>query len=422
MIDLKLIRNDVAAVASNLAKRGIELDTNLISELEQERKSLQVKQEKLQALRNQKSKEIGKAKAGGQDAKPLMDEVGQIKQDLDAIDTEFSKIQSKLHNYLLEIPNLLHESVPEGRDENDNVEVSRFAEPKEFDFPVKDHIELGSMHKGMDFDAGVKLSGSRFVVLKGDIAKLHRALANFMLDEHISVHGYEEVNAPLMVDEKMMEGTGQFPKFVEDQYKIDDTNLWLIPTSEVSLTNLVRDELMTAKELPVKYVSHSMCFRKEAGSYGKDTKGMIRLHQFEKVELVQVVEADKSYEALEELCSHAQNILKKLGLPFRTVALCTGDVGFSAAKTYDLEVWVPSQECYREISSCSNTESFQAHRMQARYKDSNGKKHPVHTLNGSGLAVGRTLVAVMENYQQEDGSIVVPDVLVPYMKKEIISV
>ncbi|MBT4964018.1 MAG: serine--tRNA ligase [Francisellaceae bacterium] len=418
MIDVKLLRKNPQEIADNLAQRGFELDVKLINQLEQQRKELQVKQEQLQASRNQKSKLIGKAKAQGEDASIILKEVTIIKSELEGIETQFNNIAADLHDYLLTVPNLVHESVPQGKNETDNVEVGKFLVPKTFDFPPKEHSELGALHDGMDFDAGAKLSGSRFVVLKNEIAHLHRALANFMLDLHTKEHGYSEINAPLLVDEKMMEGTGQFPKFKEDQYHAEDTGLWLIPTSEVTLTNLVRDTLLSEAELPKKFVSHSLCFRKEAGSYGKDTKGMIRLHQFEKVELVQVVRKEDSYQALEELCSNARAVLDKLELPYRVVSLCGGDIGFSAAKTYDLDVWLPSQECYREISSCSNTEAFQASRMQARYKDQTGRKHPVHTLNGSGLAIGRTLVAVLENYQLEDGSIEIPRVLVPYMGKD----
>jgi seryl-tRNA synthetase len=417
MLDPKRIRNHLSDLVEPLMTRGFKLNVSKLEEIEKQRKTLQTSLEKLQNDRNTASKAIGAAKSKGEDVKQLMDEVAGlgtlIKEKTDHLDT----IQTEWQAYVSTIPNIPHESVPVGKDENENVEIRKWGEPKQFDFTPKDHVELGEQLKGMDFDMGAKLAGSRFVVLQGGVARLHRALAQFMLDIHSIQHGYTEVNVPYLVNSDSMFGTGQLPKMKEDIFKIEgDKDLWLIPTSEVPVTNMARDVIIEESALPKKYVCYSACFRSEAGSYGKDTRGMIRQHQFEKVELVQMVKPEDSYQALEYLLGHAEKILQLLELPYRVMSLCTGDIGFCSAKTYDLEVWLPGQNKYREISSCSNFESFQARRMQARYRNAvTGKPDLLHTLNGSGLAVGRTLVAVLENYQQADGSVLIPTVLRPYM-------
>ncbi|MFZ7201107.1 serine--tRNA ligase [Avibacterium avium] len=421
MIDANLLRNNLAEVAEKLkVRRGFELDVARITELEEQRKALQVKTETLQAERNARSKAIGAAKARGEDIEPLLAEVDNMGIELSMAKSQLDDVQADLQEIALSIPNIPADEVPLGNDENDNVEVSRWGEPRTFDFEVKDHVTLGEHLQGLDFAAGVKLSGARFVVMKGQIAKMHRALAQFMLDLHTEQHGYSETYVPYLVNHATLYGTGQLPKFGEDLFHTKplegEQPYALIPTAEVPVTNLVRDEILEQAELPIKMTAHTPCFRSEAGSYGRDTRGLIRMHQFDKVEMVQIVEPEKSMEALEELTGHAEKVLQLLNLPYRKVLLCTGDMGFGSAKTYDLEVWVPAQNTYREISSCSNMWDFQARRMQARYRVK-GEKKPrlVHTLNGSGLAVGRTLVAVLENYQNADGSITVPEVLRPYM-------
>lgn len=417
MLDPKLIRSDLASVAEQLKKRNFDLDVATLDQLESRRKECQVKTEELQSERNTKSKSIGKAKAAGEDIQPLLDEVAGLGEKLDSAKKELNEIQQDLDSILMGIPNLLHESVPIGKDESDNVEVRRWGEPATFDFEVKDHVDLGAENQWLDFDTASKLTGSRYVVMNGQMAKLHRALIQFMLDVHTNEHGYQEVYVPYIVNSDSLRGTGQLPKFEEDLFCVDkEAGQYLIPTAEVPVTNIVRDEIIDADRLPLKFTSHTPCFRSEAGSYGKDTRGMIRQHQFDKVEMVQMVSADKVWDALEELTQHAETILQKLELPYRVVTLCSGDVGFSAAKTYDLEVWLPGQSAYREISSCSCFGDFQARRMQARWRNpETGKPELLNTINGSGLAIGRTLVAVLENYQQSDGSIVVPDALRPYM-------
>ena len=418
MLDSKLIRTNPEAVAIALAKRGYVLDVERIKALEEERKAIQTKTEMLQQERNTRSKNIGKAKAAGEDIAPLMQAVEQLKQDLTTAEAELVKVQDSLEEFLRGVPNMPADEVPEGKSDEDNVEIRRWGTPRDFDFTVLDHVDLGEKLGGLDFDTASKITGSRFAVLRGGIARLHRALAQFMLDTHINEHGYEEVNVPFIVNADSLFGTGQLPNFEEDLFKLtDERGFYLIPTAEVPVTNILRDELLESSEqLPLKLVCHSPCFRSEAGSYGRDTRGMIRQHQFEKVELVQFVRPEQSDAALESLVGHAETILQKLGLPHRTVILCGGDIGFSAAKTYDIEVWVPSQNKYREISSCSNFRDFQARRMKARYRHpETGKPEFLHTLNGSGLAIGRTLLAVLENYQQADGSVIVPDVLQPYM-------
>lgn len=415
MLDIKLLRDNTEFVAEQLAKRGYELDISTFHQLEAKRKEIQVDMQQLQNERNTRSKEIGIAKGKGESVDALLNTVSSLGEQIKAKEIELESIQTSLNNMLLYIPNIPHTSVPYGKNEEDNVEIRKWGNPTEFNFFPKQHDELGEMNGGIDLPTSIKLSGSRFYVLKDKIAQLHRALGQFMLDLHTQQHGYQEVSVPYLVKSEVLFGTGQLPKFSEDQFAVQD-GLWLIPTAEVPITNMVRDQILDANELPLKFVCHSACFRREAGSYGKDTNGIIRRHQFEKVELVQIVHPNQSYQALEELTQHAEKVLQLLELPYRVVALCTGDIGFSAAKTYDLEVWLPGQECYREISSCSNTEAFQARRMQARFRDGDGKKPEyVHTLNGSGLAVGRTLVAVMENYQLPDGHIRVPKVLQPYM-------
>ena len=419
MIDIQLLRNDLDTVAARLASRNFTLDTEAFASLENERKALQTRMQELQATRNATSKRIGQAKAKGEDVAPIMAEVASLGDELKCAETAFELVQDKLNALLLTIPNLPNESVPTGKDETANVEVRRWGTPKQFDFEVKDHVDVGTP-LGLDAETGAKLSGARFTVLRNQIARLHRALAQFMLDTHTGSHGYVEMYTPYIVNAEVLYGTGQLPKFAEDMFRVergtsDEQTQYLISTSEISLTNTIRDSILKAADLPVKMTAHSPCFRSEAGSYGKDTRGFIRQHQFDKVEMVQIAHPEKSYEALEEMVGHAETILQKLGLPYRVVALCTGDMGFSAAKTYDLEVWLPAQNTYREISSCSNCEAFQARRMQARFKNEAGKNELVHTLNGSGLAVGRTLVAVLENYQQADGSVIVPEALRPYM-------
>lgn len=419
MLDIQQLRNDLDGVAARLAQRGFALDTATFSALEQERKALQTRTQDLQAERNAKSKAIGQAKAKGEDVAPIMASVAHLGDELKAAEQNLAVLQDKLNDMLLRIPNLPHESVPVGRDESGNVELHRWGTPRSFDFTVKDHVDIGTP-LGLDFETGAKLSGARFTVLKGQIAKLHRALAQFMLDVQTNEHGYTECYTPYIVNPEVLFGTGQLPKFAEDMFRVerggeDGQTQYLISTSEISLTNTVRDSVLRHDELPIKLTAHSPCFRSEAGSYGRDTRGMIRQHQFDKVEMVQIVAPEQSYATLEAMREHAENVLQKLGLPYRVVTLCTGDMGFGASKTYDLEVWLPAQNTYREISSVSNCEAFQARRMQTRVKNEAGKNELVHTLNGSGLAVGRTLVAVLENYQNADGSVTVPEVLRPYL-------
>jgi seryl-tRNA synthetase len=418
MLDIQLLRNDLDGVAARLAARGFALDTAAFAALEHERKALQTRTQDLQAERNAKSKAIGQAKAKGEDVAPIMASVAHLGDELKACEHNLAVLQEKLNDLLLRIPNLPHESVPAGKDESGNVELHRWGTPRQFDFEVKDHVDVGTP-LGLDFETGAKLSGARFTVLKGQIARLHRALAQFMVDTQTTEHGYTEVYTPYIVNPEVLFGTGQLPKFADDMFRVerggeDGQTQYLISTSEISLTNTVREQLLKAEDLPIKLTAHSPCFRSEAGSYGRDTRGMIRQHQFDKVEMVQIVAPDQSYQALEEMRSHAENVLQKLGLPYRVMTLCMGDMGFGAAKTYDLEVWLPAQNTYREISSVSNCEAFQARRMQTRVKI-DGRNELVHTLNGSGLAVGRTLVAVLENYQNADGSVTVPEALRPYM-------
>ena len=419
MLDSKLLRSNLQDVADRLASRGFVLDVARIEALEEQRKTVQTLTEKLQAERNAVSKGIGQAKQRGEDIAPLMANVENMGNQLSASKVELDEIQNALDAMLLNIPNLPHESVPVGADEDHNVEVRRWGTPTVFDFPIKDHVALGEQFGWLDFETAAKLSGARFALLRGPIARLHRALAQFMINLHINEHGYEEAYTPYLVQAPALQGTGQLPKFEEDLFKISregEADLYLIPTAEVSLTNIVAGEIIDAKQLPLKFVAHTPCFRSEAGASGRDTRGMIRQHQFDKVEMVQIVEPSTSMQALEGLTANAEKVLQLLELPYRTLALCTGDMGFSAVKTYDLEEWIPSQDKYREISSCSNCGDFQARRMQARFRNpETGKPELVHTLNGSGLAVGRTLVAVLENYQQADGSIRVPAVLKPYM-------
>ena len=423
MLDPNLLRNEPDAVAEKLARRGFKLDVATLLSLEERRKVLQVETENLQAERNARSKSIGQAKARGEDIEPLRQEVNALGERLDTAKAELDVLQQQIRDFSLALPNLPADEVPLGKDDTENQEILRWGEPRQFDFPVRDHVDLGEMAKGLDFAAAVKLTGSRFVVMQGQIARLHRALSQFMIDLHTQQHGYTETYVPYMVNHASLLGTGQLPKFGEDLFhtrpleeEADSSNYALIPTAEVPLTNLVRDEIVEEESLPIKLTAHSPCFRAEAGSYGRDTRGLIRMHQFDKVEMVQIVRPEDSMQALEELVGHAEKVLQLLNLPYRKVLLCTGDMGASAAKTYDLEVWLPAQNTYREISSCSNCQDFQARRMQARCRSKNDKKpRLVHTLNGSGLAVGRTLVAVLENYQQADGRIEVPEVLRPYM-------
>lgn len=416
MIDPRLFRDEIDLVVSELAKRGESVNKEEYLQLESERRSLQMEVESLQSERNSSAKSIGKAKAQGDDIEPLLAAVADLGEKLEASKTKLDEVQAKLNAIHLSLPNLPHASVPVGKDEAENREEKRWGTPREFSFTPKDHVDLCEK-RGLNFKAAAKITGSRFVVMEDKIAKLHRALAQFMLNTHTTEHGYVEMNVPVIVNEESLYGTAQLPKFSEDLFKLtDERNYYLIPTSEVPLTNLGRDEIFNEEELPLQVTAHSMCFRSEAGSYGRDTRGMIRQHQFEKVELVHFVKPDDSFDALERLVRHAEIILEKLELPYRRMTLCTGDMGFSAAKTYDLEVWLPGQETYREISSCSNCTDFQARRLKARYKNRETNKNElIHTLNGSGLAVGRTLVAVIENYQEEDGSIRVPEVLKPYM-------
>ena len=418
MLDPKYFRNnnDIANIAERLATRGFVLDSTRIQALEEKRKELQVKVQALQNERNTHSKAIGLAKSKGEDISPMMAKVELSGKELGDLNTELDTLQEQLKNIYLLIPNLPHPTVPIGKTETDNQEIRRWGEPKSFDFPAQDHVALGEQKKGMDFAAGAKIAGSRFVVLQGPLAKLHRALAQFMLDIHTQEYGYQEVYVPYLVNKQSLIGTGQLPQLQGDQFDISgEWDFSLIPTAEVPVTNLARDIIYPAESLPLKFVAHTPCFRSEAGSYGKDTRGMIRQHQFDKVELVQIVKPEESYKIHEELTRHAETILQKLELPYRVVALCTGDLGFSSAKTYDLEVWLPGQNQYREISSCSNFEDFQARRLQARWRPDNTKIELVHTVNGSGLAVGRTLVAVMENYQDKEGNIHIPKVLQAYM-------
>ncbi|MEO6145857.1 MAG: serine--tRNA ligase [Sulfuriferula sp.] len=415
MLDIQLLRNDLDGVTQRLAARGYLLDSAEFQRLETERKQLQTRTQELQAKRNASSKQIGMAKAKGEDSSAIMAEVANLGTELKAAESALEALQIPLNALLMTIPNLPHESVPAGKSETDNVEVSRFGTPRVFDFEVKDHVDVGETLKLLDFATATKISSARFSLMKGGLARLHRALAQFMLDTHTTQHGYTEVYVPYLVNADSMRGTGQFPKFAEDQFGIERDGLYLIPTAEVPLTNMVRDEIVAQDSLPLKFVAHTPCFRREAGSYGRDTRGMIRQHQFDKVELVQLVEPEQSYAALEALTGHAEAILQALGLPYRKMALCGGDMGFSAAKTYDLEVWLPAQNTYREISSCSNFEAFQTRRMQARFRGEKSKPELLHSVNGSGLAVGRTLVAILENYQQADGSVTLPAVLWPYM-------
>jgi seryl-tRNA synthetase len=442
MLDPRLIRNQLDETAVRLAARGFKLDTARIAALEAERKDVQVRTQALQNERNTRSKAIGKAKAAGEDIAPLMAEVADLGEQLKQGEARLEALQAELNDILLGVPNIPHASVPAGKDENDNLEVRRWGEPRSFDFTPRDHVDVGDSLGLLDFETAAKIAGARFAVMSGALARLHRALIQFMLDLHTGEHGYTETYVPYIVNSDSLRGTGQLPKFEEDLYKIpavggfDDElvmkemrsvegvhsvstktkDFYLIPTAEVPVTNIVRDVIVDADAMPRRFVAHTPCFRSEAGSYGKDTRGMIRQHQFEKVELVQVVRPEDSYEALEQLTGHAETVLQRLGLPYRVMALCGGDIGFSAAKTYDLEVWLPGQQKYREISSCSNFEDFQARRLQARWRNpATGKPELVHTLNGSGLAVGRTLVAIMENYQEADGRVRVPEVLHPYM-------
>ncbi|MBB3190803.1 serine--tRNA ligase [Halomonas cerina] len=417
MLDPKLLRSDPGAVAQRLVTRGFKLDIEHLGTLESRRRELQAETERLQNERNTRSKAIGKAKAAGEDIQPLLDEVSDLGERLDAAKAQLAEVQGEWDEIASGIPNLPHESVPEGESEADNVELHRWGAPRAFDFEVRDHVDLGALKGDLDFELAAKLTGSRFAVMRGPIARLHRALTQFMLDTQTLEHGYQECYVPYMVNEASLYGTGQLPKFGEDLFRLDDERgFHLIPTAEVPLTNFVRDEILEHRALPVKLTAHTPCFRSEAGSHGRDTRGMIRQHQFDKVEMVQLVDPATSYEALEEMRGHAEAILQALALPYRVVTLCAGDMGFGAAKTYDLEVWLPSQATYREISSVSNCEDFQARRMQARFRHPDQKKPQLlHTLNGSGLAVGRCLIAVMENHQNADGSISVPEALRPYM-------
>lgn len=416
MLDIQLLRDDAAAIATKLATRGYTLDVAKFNQLEQQRRVLQTATQDIQQQRNALSKEIGNAKAKNQDASGLLAQVSTLGEDLTSKERALSELQAEINNFMLQIPNLPHASVPVGSSETENQEIRRWGTIRNMDFTPKEHFDIAAaIANGMDFEASVKMSGARFVVLSGDIARLQRALAQFMLDLHTEINGYTEKYVPFLVKSDALYGTGQFPKFIEDQFGTDN-DLWLIPTAEVSLTNLVRDSIIEATNLPLKFVAHTPCFRKEIGNYGKDTKGMLRQHQFEKVELVQIVRPEESYAALENLLNHAEAVLQKLEVPYRVLNLCTGDMGFGAAKTYDIEAWLPGQNCYREISSCSNTEGFQARRMQARFRNPVTKKtETVHTLNGSGLAVGRTLIAVLENYQNADGTVTVPTALQKYM-------
>ena len=421
MLDIQLLRGDLAGVAACLATRGYTLDTSKFETAEAERKAIQTRTQELQAKRNTLSKQIGAAKAKGEDAAKLLAEVGGIGDELNALERQLGDIQAGLRDWLLAMPNLPHPSVPVGKSEADNVELRRWGTPRSFAFPVRDHVDIGAAVGGLEFETSAKLSGARFYTLRGSVAHLHRALAQLMLDTHTAEHGYTECYPPYLLNAATLTGTGQLPKFEDDLFWVtkggapDDARMYLVPTAEVPLTNFVREQILPAERLPLKLTAHTPCFRSEAGSYGKDTRGMIRVHQFDKVELVQIVRPEKSYEALEELTGHAEKMLQMLELPYRVMTLCTVDTSFASAKTYDLEVWLPGQGKYREISSCSNCETFQARRLQARFRNAQGKPELVHTLNGSGVAVGRALVAVMENYQRADGGIEVPRVLQPYM-------
>lgn len=418
MLDVQLLRARLDFVAERLATRGMTLDVTAFQALEDERKTRQTRTQELQARRNALSKQVGQLKGKGEDASAVLAEVAGIGDELKANEVALADLMERFNAFIAGLPNLPHDSVPVGRSEEDNVEVSRWGTPASFDFEVRDHVDIGTRLGGLDFETAVKISGARFTLMKGGLARLHRALAQFMLNTHTDEHGYTELYTPYMVNAASMYGTGQLPKFEEELFsvpKADGSKFYLIPTAEVPVTNIVRDEILSLDALPLKFVCHTPCFRSEAGSYGKDTRGMIRQHQFDKVELVRIEHPDKAWEALEELTGHAETILQKLELPYRKIVLCTGDMGFGAAKTYDLEVWLPAQNTYREISSCSCFEGFQARRMQARFKNAQGKNETLATLNGSGLAVGRTLVAVLENYQQADGSVRVPTVLQPYM-------
>jgi seryl-tRNA synthetase len=418
MLDPKLVRNDINAVAAQLKKRGFVVDVDQFNALEERRKNLQIKMQDLQNERNVRSKEVGQAKATGKNVEDVLKSLKELSDTLKQVEEECNVAQAEIEAFLSYFPNITHESVPIGKSEQDNVVVRTWGEPKKFSFKPKDHVELGAAEGRIDFETGAKLSGARFVVLRGAMARLSRALSQFMLDLHTREHGYQEISVPYIVSEDCLFGTGQLPKFKEDAFSLKcegDRDSYLISTSEIPVTNTVRDQIMNGADLPIKYVCYSACFRSEAGSYGKDIRGMLRQHQFEKVEMVHIVKPEHSYQALEELTGHAETVLQKLDLPYRVMALCTADIGFGAAKTYDLEVWLPGQECYREISSCSNMEAFQARRMKARYRDEAGKIDLVHTLNGSGLAIGRTLIAVVENYQDELGRIHIPKVLQPYM-------
>ncbi|BAN35015.1 seryl-tRNA synthetase [Sulfuricella denitrificans skB26] len=418
MLDIQLLRNDLDGVTKSLAARGFVFDAAAFQSLEMERKTIQTRTQELQAKRNATSKQIGQAKSKGENVSVIMAEVANLGDELKTAEVNLEDIQGRMNEILLTIPNLPHETTPTGKSENDNVEVRKVGVPRSFDFPVKDHVDVGEGLNQLDFGTAAKISGARFSVMRGQLARLHRALAQFMLDVHTQEHGYTEVYVPYLVNADSMRGTGQLPKFEADLFAVqknETEKLYLIPTAEVPVTNMVRDEIVALENLPLKFVAHTPCFRSEAGSYGRDTRGMIRQHQFDKVELVQIAHPSKSYEVLEELTGQAEAILKKLELPYRVMALCSGDIGFSAAKTYDLEVWLPAQNAYREISSCSNFEAFQARRMQARYRNEKGKPELVHTINGSGLAVGRTLVAILENYQRADRGVDIPAALRPYM-------
>lgn len=416
MLDPKLVRNEIETIAAQLQKRGFVLDVEKFKQLEANRKSLQVKMQDLQSERNARSKEVGKAKASGEDVAVVLKDLKTLSDSLKEVESEYDHAQSEMDEFLSYLPNLLHDSVPEGKNEEDNQLIRTWGEPKKFNFEPKDHVELGMANNWIDFETAAKLSGSRFVILRGQMARLSRALTQFMLDLHTREHGYQEITVPYIVSQECLFGTGQLPKFKEDAFSVACENeSYLISTSEIPVANSVRDEILKESDLPMKYACYSACFRSEAGSYGKDIRGMLRQHQFEKVELVQVVKPEESYQALEEITAHAEKVLQLLELPYRVIALCSGDIGFTAAKTYDLEVWLPGQDKYREVSSCSNTESFQARRMKSRYRDENGKIELVHTLNGSGLAIGRTLIAVVENNQDELGRIHIPKALQPYM-------
>ena len=416
MLDPKLLRSDLEQTAKHLKRKGYELDTSLFESLEDKRKHLQVETQELQSVRNQRSKEIGAAKGRGEDISPLKAEMDNLAKTLKQKEQDLQALQLQLQEWLMGIPNVPHESVPQGNSEEDNHVEMTWGEPTQFDFTVKDHVELGEGLQQLDFETAAKITGSRFVVMQHDVARLHRALIQFMLDIHTKQHGYTEVYVPFIANSESLHGTGQLPKFKEDLFALDiESDYYLIPTAEVPVTNIWRDAIANAEQLPLKYVCHTPCFRSEAGSYGKDTRGLIRQHQFEKVELVQLVHPNDSWQALEDLTGHAEAVLQTLELPYRRVTLCGGDLGFSAAKTYDLEVWLPAQNTYREISSCSNFLDFQARRMKARWKDKDAKPQLLHTLNGSGLAVGRTLVAILENYQNEDGSVDIPKALQSYM-------